>query len=57
MSDVREMSKSGRNKYGEAGTVFGIDHGDDDDDDDDDSDFEGGKRGEPKEDAIGDLTH
>ena len=55
MSDVREMSKSGRNKYGEAGTVFGIDHGDDDDDDD--SDFEGGKRGESKEDAIGDLTH
>jgi len=53
MSDVREMSKSARNKYAEAGTVFGIDHGDDDDDDDD-SDFEGGgKRGEPKEDAIG----
>jgi len=52
MSDVREMSKSARNKYGEAGTVFGIDHGDDDDDDED-SDFEGGKRGESKEDAIG----
>ena len=50
MSDVREMTKSSRNKYGEEGTVFGIDHGDDDDDD---SDFDGESRGDAKEDAIG----
>ena len=50
MSDVREMTKSTRNKYGEEGTVFGIDHGDDDDDD---SDFDEGRGGESKEEAIG----
>ena len=53
MSEVREMTKSSRNKYGEEGTVFGIDH----QDEDDDSDFEGGRRGDPKEEAIGELIH
>ena len=49
MSEVREMTKSSRNKYADEGTVFGIDN------DDDDSDFEKGERDE-KEDAIGDLN-
>ena len=51
MSEVREMTKSSRNKYADEGTVFGIDN-----DDDDDSDFERGGRDEEKEDAIGDLN-
>ena len=51
MNEVREMSKSGRNKYGDEGTAFGID------DDDDDSDFEGERRGEAKEEAIGDSIN
>ena len=50
MSEVREMTKSSRNKYADEGTVFGIDN-----DDDDDSDFERGGRDE-EEDAIGDLN-